>query len=131
MEIFILFCMIFMHIFDNYYLQGVLAQMKQKSWWVTHCPSPEDAPELYANDYKVALAMHAFSWAFMISLPCVLYLLATGAGVGGAYFFMLLMNAMFHYVVDDMKANWGTINLHTDQTAHLIQVAVTWMICLC
>ena len=131
MEIFILFCMVFMHILSDYNTQGILAQMKQKSWWAANCPSPEDDPDLYANDYKVALAMHSFSWAFMIMIPLAVYLLLTGAGITGVYFFMFLMNAAIHYAVDDMKANWGTINLHTDQTAHLIQIACTWMICLC
>lgn len=131
MEIFILFCMVFMHIFDDYYLQGILAQMKQKIWWIKNCPSPDDAPELYAEDYKVALAMHAFSWSFMIMLPLAVYSLMTGTGIGGTFFFMLLMNAAVHYVIDDLKANWKTINLRTDQTAHMIQVVGTWMICLC
>lgn len=131
MEIFILFCMVFMHIVDDYYLQGILAQMKQKAWWIANCPDPEDAPGMYANDYKVALAMHAFSWAFAMMLPLGIYLLATGAGIGGVYIFMLLMNAAIHYAVDDAKANWEAINLRADQTAHLIQVVCTWMICLC
>lgn len=131
MEVFILFCMVFMHICDDYYLQGILAKMKQKVWWASNCPDPEDAPGMYANDYKIALAMHSFSWAFMIMIPIAAYLLIMGAGISGAYFFMLLMNAAIHYAVDDMKANWRTINLHTDQTAHLLQIACTWMICLC
>ena len=33
-KIFILLFMIMMHIVDDYYLQGILASMKQKSWWM-------------------------------------------------------------------------------------------------
>ena len=32
-EIYILFAMIFAHIVDDFYLQGILAKMKQKDWW--------------------------------------------------------------------------------------------------
>ena len=56
--------MIFLHVVDDYYLQGILAQLKQKSWWEKNAPDP-----LYKNDYKVALVTHAFSWTFMIMLP--------------------------------------------------------------
>lgn len=30
---FLLLLMIFLHIVDDYYLQGILASMKQKEWW--------------------------------------------------------------------------------------------------
>ena len=38
MKLFILLCMIFCHIIDDYYLQGILASMKQKSWWKNNYP---------------------------------------------------------------------------------------------
>ena len=122
--------MVFMHVFSDYNMQGILAQMKQKAWWIKNCPSPEDAPEMYSNDYKIALAMHSFAWAFAVMVPLAVHLLVTGTGIAGAFFFMLAMNAMLHYVIDDMKANWGMINLKTDQMAHMLQIACTWMICL-
>lgn len=38
--------MIFLHIVDDYYLQGILAQMKQKKFW------KEQAPDVkYKYDY--------------------------------------------------------------------------------
>ena len=61
---FLLLLMIFLHIVDDYYLQGILASMKQKEWW--HKAAPE---KMYRYDYIVALIMHGFSWAFMIMLP--------------------------------------------------------------
>lgn len=36
---FLLLLMIFLHIVDDYYLQGILASMKQKEWW--HKTAPE------------------------------------------------------------------------------------------
>ena len=131
MEIFILFCMVFMHVFSDYNMQGILAQMKQKTWWIKNCPSPEDNPEMYANDYKIALVMHAFAWSFAIMIPIAVHLIAAGTGITGVFFFMLGMNTMLHYAIDDMKANWGMINLYTDQMAHMMQIVCTWMICLC
>lgn len=64
-KIFILLFMIMMHIVDDYYLQGILASMKQKSWWKKQ-PNYKDK---YSNDYLIALMMHAFSWSFCIMLP--------------------------------------------------------------
>jgi hypothetical protein len=64
-EIFILLSMLFMHIVDDYYLQGILASMKQKSWW----QKLESYKDFYKYDYIVALIMHSFSWAFMVMMP--------------------------------------------------------------
>jgi hypothetical protein len=61
---FVILLMIFCHIVDDYYLQGILASMKQKKWWQENAP---DKP--YKYDYIWALIMHSFSWAFMIMLP--------------------------------------------------------------
>ena len=66
---FVLMWMLFMHIVDDYYLQGILAKMKQKSWWKDNAPQ-----DIYKNDYIVALIMHSISWAFCIMLPLAVYL---------------------------------------------------------
>ena len=57
--------MIFCHIVDDYKLQGILASMKQKDWWVEQI----GFTKLYKYDYIVALLVHSFSWSFMILLP--------------------------------------------------------------
>lgn len=51
---FILLWMIFMHIVDDYRLQGILASMKQKSWWKEQ---PQYKP-MYKRDY-IAVFAHA------------------------------------------------------------------------
>jgi hypothetical protein len=56
--------MLFCHIVDDYYLQGILALMKQKTWW-----KKQTLNSLYKYDYIMALCEHAFSWTFMIFLP--------------------------------------------------------------
>jgi hypothetical protein len=74
--------------------------------------------------------MHAFAWTFATMIPIAAYLLLAGTGITSTFIFMLAMNTMLHYAIDDMKANWETINLKTDQMAHMLQIVCTWMMCL-
>ena len=109
--------MIFMHIVDDYYLQGVLASMKQKEWWEKNAPD-----EMYRYDYLCALTMHSFSWAFMIMLPSAFLM---GFQVDTMWLMFLGINSCIHLFVDDLKANRKVINLCTDQTIHIIQILIT------
>lgn len=119
---FVLVSMIFLHIVDDYYLQGILASMKQKKWWEQNAPNL-----LYKNDYKIALAMHSLSWAFMIMLPIALY---AGFNIGTGFTNLLFANALIHGIVDDLKANKYKINLIKDQLVHIIQIWITFIICI-
>lgn len=118
MKLFILFVMIFAHIVDDYYLQGILASLKQKSWW----ENQKSYKPMYKYDYIVALIMHAFSWSFMISLP-ILYL-----GFTKWIAVAIILNTIIHGIVDDLKANKGKINLIVDQSIHIIQIVITWIL---
>ena len=89
MKLFILFCMLFCHVVDDYYSQGILASMKQKSWWEKNAPD-----ELYKNDYKMALFMHSFSWSFMIMLPLTVYTILMG---GTWYPALYVSNSIIHF----------------------------------
>ncbi len=122
-SIFVLPLMIFFHIIDDYYLQGILANMKQKSWWQKAAPDP-----LYKHDYIAALLVHSFSWAFMIMLPTAI---ADGFSISAAYIAVLVINVAVHAVVDDLKANKRKINLITDQSIHMVQIAVTFVLWIC
>ena len=117
--------MIFCHIVDDYYLQGWLASAKQKKWWEENAPN-----ELYKNDYKVALLVHSFSWAFSINLPVLVYALFFQIlpTIILPYFVLLVINMIIHCIVDNLKANKLKINLLTDQIIHLIQVLISWFI---
>lgn len=121
MKFYLLPCMIFMHIVDDYYLQGILASMKCRSWWKEHAPDP-----MYKGDYVMALLMHAFSWSFMVMIPAVAYLLLNGRTFNLAFAGFFIANMMLHAIVDNAKANDKKINLITDQTIHLIQIVATW-----
>lgn len=114
----ILIAMIFCHIVDDYYLQGILATMKQKEWWQLNTSNP-----LYKYDYLMALFIHSFSWAFSIMLVPTVYVLIAG---GNWYPILFIGNVILHMMVDDLKANQKKINLITDQAIHLLQIVWTW-----
>ena len=118
MKLFILFVMIFAHIVDDYYLQGILASLKQKLWW----ENQKNYKPLYKYDYIVALIMHAFSWSFMIAFP-ILYF-----GFTKWIIVAIILNTIVHGVVDDLKANKGKINLIIDQSIHIVQIVITWIL---
>ena len=110
--------MIFLHIIDDYYLQGILAQMKQKKFWKEQAPD-----ELYKYDYIWALIMHAFSWTFMIMLPLIFV-----SPISPAFYIIFVVNLAVHAYVDNLKANKHKINLWQDQLIHLAQIILTFII---
>lgn len=113
----ILFLMIFLHVIDDFCIQGIMASMKQKSWWQEH---PIGSNPKYKNDYIAALFAHAFSWSFMIMIPILIW--------GQWEWPILIANMLTHAVIDNAKANKFQINLVQDQTYHLIQIIATWLI---
>lgn len=120
---FVFIFMLFCHVFDDYFLQGCLANMKQKRWW-TGNPDPVARQPKYRNDYKMALLMHSVSWSFMIMLPVAIY---HNFDVSWAFLGMYILNVLMHAVIDDAKANEGTINLVGDQILHIFYIVETFM----
>ena len=118
MKLFILFVMIFAHIVDDYYLQGILASLKQKTWW----ENQKNYKPMYKYDYIVALIMHAFSWSFMVSLPILYFGFTKWIAVA------IILNTIIHGIVDDLKANKHKINLIVDQSIHIVQIIITWVL---
>lgn len=119
---FVLILMVFLHIVDDYCLQkvGILAMMKQRSWWEKEAPQ-----KMYRYDYLVALFMHSFSWAFMVMLPVAAYL---GWTPPVLFYILFAVNVLVHGIVDHTKANLLKINLIVDQTIHMVQIVVTYLI---
>ena len=113
--------MIFMHIINDFLLQGILASMKQKEWW----KKQDGYEEMYKYDYIVALIMHSFSWVFMMMLPIAI---ATRFNVGLIYYIGVLVNAVIHCFVDDLKANKKKISLMDDQLLHMMQILATYIL---
>lgn len=118
-EMFTLCLMIFAHVYDDYYKQGILASMKQKSWWKSNSPD-----RMYRFDYIAALVAHSFSWAFTVTLP--LFVLFMASFDAETYCVALAINMIVHCFVDDLKANRKKINLVTDQLIHILQIVLTW-----
>ena len=122
--IILLIAMLFCHIIDDYKLQGILAQFKQKSWWQEHA-----SDTLYKYDYIIALIEHAFCWACSIHIPVLVYCLATNRTIGTAVWVIaFIFNVVIHAHVDHLKANAHKINLVQDQLAHVIQILLTWFV---
>ena len=120
----VLVAMLFFHIVDDYYLQGILATLKQRDWWRKNTRN-----DLYKYDYIIALAEHAFSWSFMIHIPVFVFCYVTNAFMNmHTMACILFINTIIHAIVDDQKANRHTINLVIDQVIHIMQVVFTWFI---
>ena len=123
MDIFLLLSMIFCHILDDFCFQGWLASAKQKEWWEKNAPEP-----LYRFDYICALIMHSVSWSFVITVPLKVYSTAMHFGNGWMLVIMFLVNAAIHAIIDDLKANKKKINLVIDQSLHIIQILITFIV---
>jgi len=115
---FVLLSMVWLHIVDDFVLQGILAQLKQKSFW-------KGKGDMYKFDWLVGLFMHSFSWTFMIMLPIAFY---HGFFVDAKFLLIFLSNMIMHGVIDNLKCNQFKINLITDQSMHLIQIVIAYTI---
>ena len=116
--------MVFAHIIDDYYLQGILASMKQKSWWEKNAPD-----KLYRNDWVMALVEHALSWSISISIPMIAYAFYLKLNMDNFSSFLLAeiaINTNIHSIVDNFKANLHKINLIQDQLIHIAQLLITY-----
>lgn len=120
----ILILMVFCHIIADYNLQGWLASAKQKEWWEKNAQDKK-----HKNDYKMALFMHSFAWAFMVQLPVAIYALYMKE-FSWIQFLWFGWNIWMHYFTDDRKANKKQLNLVQDQFWHLWQIALTWTGCI-
>ena len=116
----ILLTMIFLHIINDYNLQGWLASAKQKQWWIDNAPQ-----EKYEHDYICALLMHSFSWTFMVMLPLSLI---EWHNITSDFLLIFVFNFFIHAIVDYLKANVKAINLIQDQTIHIVQILITYWI---
>ena len=129
--------MIAIHIFVDFHLQGILADMKQQRWWTRQFKMMADEAgdrgeqvavdfRKYDRDYIVALWLHAFEWSFIVCIPLMLFV-----GINWVGAVLVLVNTVFHAAIDDLKCNQMDINLIVDQVGHLAQLVFTvalWMV---
>lgn len=123
MKAFIIMCMLFAHIVDDFYLQGILASLKQRSYWTEHAPD-----KMYQHDYIVALVAHAFSWCVSIHIPVIVWWRLCGGFTPIAFLLNFIVQTAIHAIVDDSKANKKKINLITDQLVHVSQICVSFVL---
>ena len=116
--------MIFLHIIDDFHLQGMFKDLKQKIWWTKNVPDKK-----YKNDYIIALFEHSFSWTFSIMIIPAIYMLkySTYDLLNLLFICFFMLNITIHAIIDDYKANKLKLNLIQDQLIHFIQIIVTWI----
>ena len=125
MKLIFLPIIIFLHIFEDFHLQGILAHMKQYVWWINQ----EGFNKKYNYDYIVALLLHSFEWAFVIHLPILCYNLNKITFRYNLVFIVsLIINTLIHAYVDNLKANKHEINLITDQLIHFCQIILIFLL---
>lgn len=121
--LFVLASMFFMHVVADFNLQGIMASMKQKTWWQKQEGYDE---EDNGNDYKFPLFWHSLQWSFCIMLPLFI---ADNLKINVVSLIFFCLNACCHYIIDDAKANKHCINLVSDQFIHLLQIIGTFICC--
>ena len=118
----VLLCMIYLHLIDDYVLQGWLANAKCKKWWQDNCPDKK-----YSKDYIIALIEHAFMNSFLIHIPIYLWVYQNETILG----ISILLTAIHHAYIDNQKANKKKINLIEDQVEHITDIIGLWIIYGC
>ena len=114
-----LILMLFLHLIDDYKLQGILAEMKQKSWW-----DERTKDKKYRYDYLVALYEHAFMNSVMIHIPVYLFMSRNIVFLTCT----IIMCTALHAFCDGLKANFKIINLLQDQLFHIITIIILYLI---
>ena len=112
-----LFLMFFWHFVDDFFLQGMcLSNLKQKKFWEDNAPQKQ-----YKYDYLMALFCHAFMWSISIMIPTFFS--------GNFVWWLIPINTVIHFAVDDLKANRHKLNLIADQSIHFVQIILTFLVC--
>lgn len=116
--------MIFLSIVDDWYLQGVMKNTKQKIWWDENITDIK-LRYLYRYDYIWVILTHAFSWTFMTMFPIMIVM---NFELNGMFALWFIGNLLIHAYVDNLKSNKLKISVMTDQTIHLIQILITYTV---
>lgn len=113
MFLFIFFIMLFLHILEDYKIQGWLAEGKRKDFW-------QNFGMKYKDDYKICLIEHGFQNSFMIHSPLLFIF-----GIYNIFIYIsIILYAFIHAYIDDLKANKKVINLIQDQILHIICILI-------
>lgn len=116
-----------LHLIADYTLQGCLANLKQRKWWIeTGKANGMSMQEIakYKHDYKCGMLCHSLYWTLITFFP----LIFLSDHCGWAIAILVGVNTAIHYVVDDLKANQGKLTLWEDQGLHLLQIVLTCIV---
>lgn len=125
----LLIAMIWCHLDNDFRKQGILASMKQKSWW----EQQEGYNDTYEFDYIAALWTHAIWWGIELHIPVIAYIWYKGQLTPthiGLLVFVMAVQIATHKIIDDAKANLKLINLVIDQSLHVFQIFVSFVYAL-
>lgn len=123
-----------LHFISDFTLQGMLSNLKWKSWWIEQCNkmeremktewgTPKEWFHKYRFDYICGMIVHSLYWTLFTFAPIILKL-TNSIDI----FWLVVLNAGFHYWVDDMKANKWKFNLCQDQTLHFLQITFSFLV---
>lgn len=127
MSLLLFLLMVLLHIIDDFVLQPVcLSKLKQKVYWEN---DELGKKRLYRNDYKAALFIHGLSWSITVHLPLMCMQFVYDYKLGAPCICIsVLMHAVIHACIDDIKANLHAINLIQDQLLHFAQLVSIFML---
>lgn len=126
-----------LHFISDFTLQGNLGNLKWKTWWMDECNRMEKEKKLewgsagatfhkYRFDYICGMVCHCLYWTIFTFSPIIWNMTSTLQIA-----LLVILNAGFHYWVDDMKANKWRLNLCQDQLFHLVQITATFFVWGC
>jgi hypothetical protein len=115
--------MLLLHFVADFTLQGCLANLKQKSFWIAECKKYGVDFEKYKYDYITGLGCHSMYWTLLTFAPLLWLCESTNVCA-----FIILINTAIHAVIDDLKANRFKITLYQDQLLHFVQIFLTFSI---
>lgn len=108
--------MLFCHCIADFILQTkFIARAKSIEYWKNN----KNAKSKY--EFISVLIVHSFMWALCIHFPIILLLQYNETML----FSSIIINTIFHFIIDHLKCNMHLIDLNQDQTFHLIQIALT------
>lgn len=125
----LLVAMIWCHLDNDFRKQGILASMKQKSWW----EQQDEYDDMYKNDYIVSLYAHAIWWGIELHIPVIVYLWYKGQlnTINVVILaIVMIIQIRAHKYTDDAKANHKIINLVEDQAIHILQILLSFVCAL-
>ena len=114
--------MVFCHVIEDFHVQGILADLKQRMWWKDNV-TQKGFGHRYDKDYLAALLIHGFEWSFFVHIPVMYFI-----NFDPIVCISIIINAIIHAIIDDLKCNRLKLNLWQDQILHLTQIAATSVI---